>query len=321
MTITCSVYGLGLSVNVCLAGLRGLPPASGVDVSIEIGELPAGCDEPSSGAVPVHVSENTDERGTPVRVVSRTRDGHYRIDYADGTRVALTADGTRIWARGATPDVEDTATYLLGPVLGFVLRLRGINTLHASAVAIGDRACAFVGTSGSGKSSYAAAFAQRGHAVLCDDAAPLVEQAAGFLVQPAYPRVRLWPESVEGLFGDAEALPRIVEGWNKRFVDLAQAPFRFHREPLPLARIYLLDTLPGTPALAPVGEREALMSLIAESYATYALDRERRAAELEFLARLVQRVRVRRLRRGTTLRDAPATCELVLDDLRAGDAR
>jgi hypothetical protein len=315
MSLTCSVYGLGLSVNVPLAGLRGLAPASKVDVALHVGGLPASPAEREPGWPPFHVSDETDEAGNPVRTISRTPAGHYRIEYPDGTRVVVDAQGARVWAQGGVPDVEDTATYLLGPVLGFVLRLRGINCLHASAVAIGGRAVAFVGASGSGKSSTAAAFARAGFAVLSDDVTPVTEHGGRFVAQPAYPRLRLWPESVEGLFGEAARLPPIVAGWDKRFLDLAEAPFRFQREPLPLAAIYLLDASAGAPGIEPVAPRDAVMSIVADTFATYVLDRERRAREFDFITRLVEAVPVRRLRRGGSLADAAAICDLVSSDV------
>ena len=313
MSLTCSVYGLGLSVNVPLAGLRGLAPAPKVDVEVELGPLPHGLDKPRD-AIPFYVSDEVDENGTPVRIVTRANGGFYRIDYCDGTSVVVDSEGARIWARGATDDVEETATYLLGPVLGFVLRLRGVNCLHASAVAVGDRACAFVGASGSGKSSLAAAFAREGHAVLSDDVTPVTERHCEFVAHPAYPRLRLWPDSVEGLFGDANRMPRIVPTWDKRFLDLASGPFAFQREPLRLAAIYLLE--PGAePAIEPVSARDALVRIVADTYATYLLDRERRAGEFDFVSRMAERVRVRLLRRGADLRDAGRVRELVVDDL------
>jgi len=286
-----------------------------VDVSLEVGPLPRELDADSVGT-PLHSSEELDPNGTPVRVVTRLAGGEFfRIDYCDGTRVVVHESGQRVWACGATSDIEDTAAYLLGPVLGMVLRIRGVNCLHASAVAVDGRACAFVGASGSGKSSLAAAFARHGHAVLSDDVTPLEERDAAFYAQPAYPRIRLWPESVRGLFGTVESLPRMVEGWDKRYIDLASPPFRFQREALPLAAIYLLDTSPGSPAIAAVNPREAVKSIVADTYATYLLDRERRAREFEFVGRLVDAIAVKRLRRGDDLSDAGRTCELVIDDL------
>jgi hypothetical protein len=317
MSLTCSVYGLGLSVNVPLAGLQGLAPAATVDVTLQVGGLPEEAGEREASCPPFYVSDDRDETGQPVRIVARTAAGHYRIEYCDGTRVIVDERGARVWAQGAVPDVEDTATYLLGPVLGFVLRLRGVNCLHASAVAIGDRACAFVGPSGSGKSSTAAAFARAGYAVMSDDVTPVKEEGGRFLAQPAYPRLRLWPESVEGLFGDRESLPVIVPGWDKRHLDVARAPFRFQSEALPLAAIYLLDESPGPAAISPVSTRDAVMSIVADTYATYLLDRERRAKEFDFIMRLVEAVPVRRLRRGDDLAAAARTCEIVVSDLGA----
>lgn len=320
MTVTCSVYGLGLSVNVPLAGLRGLAPARKVDVALHLGPLPRELDRCGDGDAPFYVSDEVDDSGTPVRIVRRIAGGFYRIDYSDGTAIAVDPEGTRIWARGATDDVEETAIYLLGPVLGFVLRLRGVNCLHASAVAIGDSACAFVGASGSGKSSLAAAFARAGYPVLSDDVTPVTPREGEYIVHPAYPRLRLWPDSVAGLFGDAESMPRIVPTWEKRFVDLSCAPFAFQREPLPLASVYLLDASMGAPAIEPVATRDALVRIVAETYATYLLDRERRASEFGFLASMVDRVPVRRLRRGSDLADAERACALVAADVVAARA-
>jgi hypothetical protein len=104
--------------------------------------------------------------------------GHLRLRYNDATEFVLDQRGSRVWATWPdTSTLEDTATYLLGPVLGLVLHLRGIPCLHASSVAIGDRAIALLGGAGAGKSTTAAAFAQRGFPVLTDDIVALSRQA------------------------------------------------------------------------------------------------------------------------------------------------
>jgi len=87
---------------------------------------------------------------------------------------------------------EDAATYLLGPVLGLLLRLRGVTCLHASAVALADRAIAFVGSEGAGKSTTAALLARKGLAIISDDVVALVERDALFTFIPAYPYLSLW---------------------------------------------------------------------------------------------------------------------------------
>lgn len=316
MTQTCCVYGIGLSVNVPLAGLRALPAATRVDVRVELGRLPPGLDRESCPPDPFYVTDETDEAGRPLAAVSRIAAGaYYRIDYSDATQVIVDAEGCRIWADGEGASAEETATYLLGPVLGFALRLRGVVCLHASAVEIDGRAVAFVGASGAGKSSIAAAFARQGRAVLCDDVMPVAESDGAFHAHPAYPRLRLWPDAVESLFGSADALPRIVQNWDKRFVDLAAEPFRFRASRLPLAAIYVLEPSDGSAHIATLSSREALLSLIAATYANGLVEGPLRAAEFGIVARLVDSVAVRRLRRGDDLRGAARICTIVEADL------
>jgi len=151
--------------------------------------------------------------------------------------------------------------------------------------------------------------------VLSDDVTPIQEHDGSFLAQPAYPRLRLWPDSVEGLFGTPDSLPRMVEGWDKRYVDLATAPFRFQRAPLPLGAIYLLDASRGEPAISGISARDALMSLVAETFATYLLDRDMRASEFDFVSRVVDAVPVRRLDRGNDWSALEQACDLVIADV------
>jgi hypothetical protein len=317
VTVTCSVYGVGLRINVPLSGLSSLDPADRIDVSMEVGELPAAF-RAGSPAQPFYETDAVDDDGAPLARVSRIAGGGYfAIDYLDGTRVVVDAAGERIWADTPSGDLDNAATYLLGPVLGFVLRLRGVTCLHASAVAIGGRAFLFVGPSGCGKSSIAAALALRGHAVLSDDVTPLAESSGEFLAQPAYPRLRLWPESVKSLFGSVDAMPLIAPGWDKRHVDLGEEPLRFQRNALPLGAIYLLRSESADPHLERVNPREALMALIADAYTTRLIDRGLRAREFDVLGRIVAGVALRRLQRGTDLSRLGHVCDLVVRDAEA----
>lgn len=320
MSTKCSVYGLGLEVNVPIAGLAGLPTVKNVDVSITLGSLPNGLGVVADAAL-CHVSAIQNARGEPELLIYRLPGSrHYRFDYRDGTIVIVDAAGSRVWATwadGAT--IEDTATYLLGPILGFVLRLRGVTCLHASAVAVGDQAIALLGPAGAGKSSMAAAFARLGKPVLTDDVAALQSLGDGFSVQPAYPRVRLWPDSTISQFGSEDALPRIVPNWDKRYLDLNGPGYRFQREPLPLAAIYYLDERsprPDMPKLEPLARKPALMLLVANTYASYLMDKSKRAREFELLGQLIQCTPLRRVTPSANSARIGEVCELILDDVR-----
>jgi hypothetical protein len=324
LTHTCSLYGLGFRVNVPIAGLQGLAAASRVDVILELGAIPAHIETaPFTDWADLFVSEGLDEGGLPAVKVSRHGpSGCFGIRYADGTFVAVDAGGTSVWARGAPgATIEDTATYILGPVLGFLLRLRGGVCLHASAVVIDGRAVAFVGPAGAGKSSIAAGLSRRGHAVLSDDVTPLKDLGDRFEVQPAYPRIRLWPDSVASLFGAADALPRITPTWEKRFLDLNRSDSRFQAAPVELGAIYVLDARRASCAAAPLGRRAALMALVGETSATRLLDRDMRAREFEVLGRLVERVPVRRLHPVDDIARIAELCDFVARDLERLQAR
>jgi energy-coupling factor transporter ATP-binding protein EcfA2 len=271
---------------------------------------------------PRYSSPYRDDRGEPILRVWRIREGaFYRLLYADGTEFFVDCAGTEVWATWPPEStLEDTATYLLGPILGLVLRLRGTVCLHASAVAVEGKAVALLGPAGAGKSTTAAAFAQLGYPIFSDDVVPLFEREEQILVQPAYPHLRLWPDSVNSLFGSAEALPRLTPTWDKRYYDLLENGERFQRDPLPLAAIYILGDRsedPAAPFVEIISARDGLMTLVANTYVNYLLDKEMRAREFEMLSRVVRRVPVRRVRPHSNPSAVARLCQVILDDFRA----
>ena len=197
-------------------------------------------------------------------------------------------DLNKIWAAWPqSSTLQDTLAYFLGPVLGLLLRLRGTVCLHASAVSIKERGVVFVGPEGTGKSTTAAGFAQRGHGVLSDDIVALVEREERFHVVPAYPSVNLWPDAVKMLYGAPNALPLIATDWDKRFLALGkEGTSRFEGRQLPIGAIYLFDDPVATSdeCFKSVSKKDALLMLVANTYATNFLDAKQRAEEFAVLA-------------------------------------
>lgn len=221
-----------------------------------------------------------------------------RLIYPDGTQFWVDHRRETVWATWPeTLSLEETCTYLLGPILGLLLRLRGTTCLHASAVNIAGRAVAFVGAAGTGKSTTAAAFARQSFSVLSDDIVPVVEHDDSFVVPPAYSHLCLWPDSVKALYGSPDALPRFHPNWEKRRLVLGESGTHFEQHALPLGAIYLLGSPRATspPYVERVRPRAALLSLVAETYANKVLDRDMRAQEFGVLGRLVASVPVRRV--------------------------
>jgi hypothetical protein len=245
------------------------------------------------------VSSYTDSVGAPaLRIWRADPEGLLHLEYFDGMQFWMNQSGSELWA--LWPDrssIEDAATYLLGPVLGLLLRFRGVTCLHASAVAFENSTVAFVGAEGAGKSTTAAAFARSGCAVVSDDVVALVEREEDFWVSPAYPHVCLWPNSVELLYGSADALPPLSPNWEKRRMALDSTGLRFEEGALPLRAIYVLDdhrSEPG-PYIEAVPAQEGFFLLVANSYATNMLDSEMRTKEFRTLSSLVLKVPIRRL--------------------------
>jgi hypothetical protein len=216
--------------------------------------------------------------------------------------------------------VEDTATYLIGPILGLVLHLRGTVMLHASVVRIGDVAVAFVGPQGAGKSTTAACFALAGYSVLTDDVAAISEDETIFKVIPAYPRIRLWPESVEMLFGSPDALPQLTPNWEKRYLELDGESGRFETEAVPLGAIYFLHPRtddPSKPLIVAESIRGGMVDLLGNLSGNYLLDQILPAASFAFLSRIAQGVPLRRLTARANPNLLPRLLETVVKDVTA----
>lgn len=297
MFVSQVVYGLRLAANKTLPGLAFLPNATAFDVRIHLEEQ--GFPRSSTSDKTLYTSSDPGKH-QPNLIVGTLQGGEYfGFFYGDGARFAVERRGREVWVNWPeNHTLEDACTYLLGPVAGFVLRLRGVVCLHASAVAVGDHAIALVGLPGAGKSTTAAAFACAGYPVLSDDVVALSDKGVEFLVEPGYPRVNLWPDSACALFGSAEALPRITPSWDKRYLPLEDGHC-FASKPLPLGAIFILDRRDSSltaPEIAEVPGKEGFVTLVANTYVNYLLDRDMRRREFDVLGRVVSEIPVRRVR-------------------------
>lgn len=279
MTFRYGVYGLSIEADAPIDGAPADDFLHEPDLRIFMDSLPPPA-ETLFAAPPVFDDQN---------VTIFLHGGAYGFRYADGTRFVVDGAASAIWC-SAPPSatLADTATYLLGPILAFALRRRGTLALHASAVVIDGQAVAIAAAPGGGKSTTAAAFADRGAAVVTDDVLPIVWVGGAPHAVPGYPRLRLWPETVAARYGADDALPLLSPGWTKRYLDIVA---RFPRRPLPLGAIVVLrERVVGPARLARLGGHEAAMQLVANSSMALYLDAAMRAEELDGVSALVERV-------------------------------
>lgn len=308
-----SIYGLTLSSNQPIPGLPSAKHADTADVQVRLGEMPR---EDLGSAVPWHQSTSLQDDQPALRIYQIST-GALWLRYADETEFLVSAAGDLVnasWPAKFT--IGDAIVYLLGPIMGLVLRLRGIPCLHASVVACEGRAAAFLGPGGVGKSTVAATFATAGYRVLSDDLLVVSPSKHGFMAEPGYSQVRLWPGSVAGLYGNPEARPPLVSGWEKRYLDL-EAEGVFAAERAPLRALYVLGNRLETcePRIESMTAREALLSLAANSYTGRMPGAAERRVQFELMSNLVDEVPVRRLFAGGGWQALSSLPETVADDL------
>ena len=265
---------------------------------------------------------DTDDLGQPLLRAWKLKGGDYlHFRCSDGPEFFFDRAGESVWSFWPEHlDVDDVLTYLAGPIFGCLLFVRGITLLHASAVAVGDKAIALLGPKGAGKSTTAAAFAISKFPVLADDIVAVREHNGEFMVQPAYLRLCLWPDSVEALYGSPEALPRLAESWEKRGLELG-GDCQFEERALPLAAVYVLgERISPRPCgtISRLAPREFLINLVGNTYANR-LPNHMRAQEFDALARLVNRVPGRSVTPHPSPRNVRGLCSSIIEDLERID--
>lgn len=243
----------------------------------------------SAPASSLYSAQALDAAGQPVVTVSRSAAGFHFL-YGDRTRAWVAAAGTDVWC--TWPDsasLADTCTYLCGPILGLVLRLRGALAFHASAVQMGGGAVGFVGPHDAGKSTLAAALGAAGCPVVTDDVLHVRVDGNGWMAEPFTSMLKLWPDGARLALGSSTDLPAIAEGWDKRALVLGEG-IPAAAGPIPLIALACLAPREMESRIEPISAGTALVRLAAHSSASHLLDSSARAAEFLALSRLVRSV-------------------------------
>lgn len=196
--------------------------------------------------------------------------------YPDGVRIRVDAAASNM--RATIPDyydVTDTATYLIGPLIGFLLRRRNITCLHASTVRVGETTWAFCGQTGAGKSSITAALVARGATLVAEDISPLHLRDGVIAIPAGVPLIKLWPDST-ARHGE---LPTLTPNWPKQFLPTPAIAST-------LDAVVLLDGEPSPEGadLVPLSARDLAVAMLDNVYGGYSLDAQHRADDLALFA-------------------------------------
>jgi hypothetical protein len=212
--------------------------------------------------------------------------------------------------------------HMLGIVFSIWLELRKIPALHASAVVVEDRVAAFLATNKGGKSSLAASLMQAGHPLLTDDVLPIERYEGVFRGRPGYPQMRMWPEQAQHFLRHHETLDLVHPAYSKRRVAVGENGLgTFCDRSQPMSCFYIPER--RDPAdwglrveITPVPRGEALMSLIGESFASYAVEAlGLQSKRLAVLASLVSQVPMRRIIYPEGYEHLPEVRRHILEDL------
>lgn len=330
-----TIYGLQMVTNRPIPGLLPAPETFDA-ISIQFTEVEHR--QSVADDILLYESPGLASDGNPYLAVYKSLESQaetsLRLCYTNGQGYAdftIDPQGRQVqvtWTAGI--DFIDIVAYLLGPVIGCLLNWQGYSCLHAGVIAIGNEAIAIIGPKGAGKSTLTAYFAYAGYPVLADDIAVLIaddaeqrnkKERTTFLVQPGYPRLRLWPTTVRFLPELAvEQLSHVLTIAEKRYLDLEvedlSKPWRFQSKPLPLTAVYALDATAADEVLSisPLSRERAIFTLSTNSYPSYTIDLAIRARNLAVFAQLTRSVFVRTVRRPIGLESVPNLCQAIVDD-------
>jgi len=212
-------YGLGIQSNIPLPELIAVEAEGEVSIRLKKTAFKS----PFKKASQPYLEMSHDET-----VLSIIGVGTFIIQYGHEIVIypALQADLRRI------------RRYIIGTAMAILLYQRGNLVLHASSVNFNGQAIAFLGFSGTGKSSIAAALHTHGYGVLTDDVSVIKLIDEKPIVVPGFPQIKLSLESAEASGCDIDASMLLDNVDDKYGYRLNHG---FTNTPLPLQRIYVLE--------------------------------------------------------------------------------
>ena len=228
-------YGLKISSEIELPELSDDESRDLSDLEIRLGEI----DAPKLNNTMIH------RRGIRASF-AKGADDHLFLCWK-GVATYEAIEGKILRIHRATEDANLLSLFTVSEALGLILFQRGLFLLHASAVRVGDKAWCFMGSPGAGKSTTAAAFVKTGCELLGDDLTAIsFDEAGEAYVIPAYPQLKIWDNTVNGLNYDKSKLLPVSEGLNKFSF---QPKDGFSHEPVQLGQVFFMHKAMNRPKL------------------------------------------------------------------------
>jgi hypothetical protein len=301
-------FGLEIELSFGAPGLpRATGPREGPSTRLEL----ATADEieqdwPTSGTE--RVLEERFDDGPPARTIDVHPHHGYRLYARNFGLARISPTGARVVC--APPDDEPWSwqRFLVGRILPWAAVLRGHEAFHASAVGFRNRAVAFVGETGAGKTSLAVQLVTRGMEFFTDDVLALERSDGLVRAHPGASIVSVRESERDVIPAQTwTGLGTVLGHSGKTYVDVPRA-----ERPLPLGAIYFLGAGEGPPVerVPRLDPRMLLSSTFVLGVQTPA----RLLNQLEVCSAIARGIPVFQLRIGPEL-SANLLAEVVLDHL------
>ncbi len=187
----------------------------------------------------------------------------YWIDWTEQIGAWVSGDGSEVQLLivddARDMDIGELTLGFTSVVTGICLNLQGKAAIHANSVSLNDKAIAFVGYSGRGKSTLSAYCASRGAGFVTDDV--LVVNSDGFAI-PGNPRIKLYPHTAKSLGFDTSQKTKY-----KIFYPPEKIGAKIHHELVPMGTIYLLEVSEDKKIYSEqITESQAVFNLLFHGY-------------------------------------------------------
>ena len=226
-------------------------------------------------------------------------------------------EGNRIFIQkqgGGT--LQEVRLFLIGVVFSALLQQRNIFALHASAIKRGKESFLVCGSSGAGKSTLTREFLNAGYQLLADDISVISGSSQAVAVQPAFPFIKLWKDSMDHLELKEEEGRKLRDELEKYGFQLTH---EFYSRELPVSRIFILiphnqpiyksEELSGLEKFAALKNHTYSFQFISTAYRSYHFK------TIHLLASGIPVTRIYRPQAPIDATDLRVYMEEVLDDL------
>ena len=172
------------------------------------------------------------------RVMIAPGTNQFLIEITDTTDFIIDDQTILVYPHHTSVENRLIEMLLLSTVLPYWLETQGYLSLHSAAVSWNDQAILIMGDSHSGKSSLCAALVNQGLLLVSDDVCVIGINDQQFILYPAYPMMRLWPDTANSISNNIDRFANVCSTTSKKIVPVGDGWGAYNSKPCLLKNIY-----------------------------------------------------------------------------------